>query len=80
MSATDMSGSAPQTEVLAAWFGALPGSDPQAAFFDQGGNSLLAVQLIADIERRLGVMLPFAVLASPSGADAIVEWIRSLPA
>lgn len=75
-----MSGNARQAQVLAAWFGALPGSDPQAAFFDQGGNSLLAVQLIADIERRLGVMLPFAVLVSPRGADAIVEWIGSIPA
>jgi acyl carrier protein len=64
-------------QVTEAWEDALPGSDPTAAFFDQGGTSVRAFLLIADLETRLGVRLPFAVLAEPDGTDDIVRWVSS---
>jgi hypothetical protein len=63
--------------VKEAWQGALPGSDPTLGFFDQGGTSIAAILLISQLEQRLGVVLPFAVLVLPGGAVDIVDWISS---
>ncbi|AIO66262.1 amino acid adenylation domain protein [Burkholderia oklahomensis] len=43
----------------------------QAGFFELGGDSLLAVKLIARIERRFGVALPLAALVAHTGIDAL---------
>ncbi len=64
-------------EVMGAWRTALPGADPGLGFFDQGGTSLKAIGLIVEIEKRLGVAIPFEHLVGDDGAEGIIRFIRA---
>ncbi|HMP88974.1 MAG TPA: AMP-binding protein [Kiritimatiellia bacterium] len=46
-------------------------------FFDLGGDSLSAARMLAQIERRLGISLPMAVLGNASTAAGLAEIVRS---
>jgi acyl carrier protein len=57
--------STPMETTLAALWAEVLGADQVGAdddFFDLGGNSLVAVQLIAQVRNRLGVKLPMQTL------------------
>lgn len=64
-------------QVTEAWQLALPGTNPALGFFDQGGTSIRAVLLIAELEKRLGVAVPFGQLVLAEGVDGLVDWIVS---
>ena len=48
---------------------------PGADFFDQGGHSFLAIQIVARIEERLGVAVPVMVLFDHSEVDDFVDQV-----
>lgn len=77
MPTSDLDREAVRSEVLDAWQLALPGTDPTSGFFDQGGTSIRAVIFIADIEKRLGVAVPFGELVLTEGVEGIVDWVVS---
>ncbi|MCC7361291.1 MAG: FkbM family methyltransferase [Anaerolineales bacterium] len=60
----------------------LPAADPRQTFFEQGGNSLLAAQLIYRIRKTFGVTLPLRALYEAPGLDAMARLIdgRAAPA
>ncbi|MBB5873235.1 acyl transferase domain-containing protein/acyl carrier protein [Allocatelliglobosispora scoriae] len=77
---------APRTELessLASVWGAVLGVDSVGAeddFFDLGGNSLIAVQLISQIRKTVGVKLPLRSLfetPTVSGMAGLVEGLRA---
>lgn len=61
---TDFSWNAMETKVRDVWENVLRirNIGPDEDFFDLGGNSLLAVRLMVEVERSFGVRLPMAVL------------------
>lgn len=63
--------------VIEIWASVLPASDHQRSFFDQGGNSMRAIAFVMQLEERLGVSVPFFVLADPGGVEDIVRWIAA---
>jgi acyl transferase domain-containing protein/acyl carrier protein len=68
------------TAAIATIWAALFGVDriePDADFFDLGGNSLLAVQLIAQVRKEFGVRLPMrAIFDTPTVAGMAAEVTR----
>jgi acyl carrier protein len=84
--ASRAAGAAPRTELeaaLARIWGEVLGADHVGAsddFFELGGNSLVAVQLIAQIRKATGVRLPMRTLFEAStvaGMAARVEQLRA---
>ncbi|WP_435279819.1 type I polyketide synthase [Streptomyces sp. 1222.5] len=66
--------------VMAAWETAL-GEAPSSAdadFYDAGGDSLSAVELVAQIEERLGVQLELEAVFSEPTPDQIAAQVRAL--
>ena len=66
-----------RARVLGAWAEVLPGAKTDESFFDQGGGSLSAVLLVARLEERVGVSVPFATLVASQSVDDIVAWIAA---
>lgn len=50
--------------------------DVKSDFFEVGGDSLLAVQLFAEIERRMARYLPLSVFAEASTVERLARMIR----
>jgi len=50
--------------------------DVKSDFFEVGGDSLLAVQLFAEIERRMARYLPLSVFAEASTVESLAQMIR----
>ncbi|WP_321861699.1 non-ribosomal peptide synthetase [Burkholderia cenocepacia] len=71
--ARDEAGSPTEAALRALWEDTLghPVDSLHADFFTLGGDSLLAVKLVAQIERRFGVALPLATLFSHAGVAAL---------
>ncbi|PCE21526.1 non-ribosomal peptide synthetase, partial [Burkholderia ubonensis] len=71
--ARDAAGSPTEAAMRALWEDLLghPVDSLHADFFTLGGDSLLAVKLVAQIERRFGVALPLATLFSHAGIAAL---------
>lgn len=63
--------------VIQAWRSALPAAALDEPFFDQGGGSLAAALLVAQLEQSLGVELPFGVLATSDGVEGLIDWIQT---
>jgi acyl carrier protein len=63
--------------VIHAWRSVLPEAALNQPFFDQGGGSLAAALLVAQLEQSLGVELPFGVLATSDGVEGLVHWIQT---
>jgi acyl carrier protein len=61
--------------VIDAWKAALPLGDLDSGFFDQGGTSLTAVLLVAQLEKTLDIEVPFAILATCDGVEGLVTWV-----
>src|SRR5690606_1728006 len=58
----------------------LPGMDPETSFFDAGGDSLMAENVVLGINARFGLKLPTAVLleaSSPAELALIVDGMVS---
>ncbi|MBK9180800.1 MAG: amino acid adenylation domain-containing protein [Acidimicrobiales bacterium] len=53
-----------------------PGAGPDDDFFDLGGNSLLAVRLLASIERDTGTAVPLHALLEHTTARALARSVR----
>ena len=53
----------------------LPAADPRRTFFEQGGNSLLAAQLIYRLRKAFGVTLPLRALYDAPGLEAMARLI-----
>lgn len=54
--------------------------DVQANFFEMGGHSLLAAQLMSRISERLGQRLGLAVLFASPSVETLAQHFRDLPA
>ncbi len=52
---------------------------PEQSFFDLGGNSLLAMSLVAEINRRLNVRLGEAVIMDSPSIPALARALRAPP-
>jgi amino acid adenylation domain-containing protein len=57
----------------------LHGIDRHASFFDLGGDSILALRLLLQIEARLHVRVGFAALFEMPSATALAAWIDRRP-
>lgn len=53
--------------------------DVRSDFFDIGGDSLLAVELFAEIERRMGRVLPLSSFLNASTIELLSEKLRKEP-
>jgi hypothetical protein len=60
-----------------AWEQALRGRTGTGSFFDLGGDSAGAVELVSAIEATTGLSLPFSLLVTGDGLPSILSWIRA---
>jgi len=70
-----------EVTLLALWRKVLhqPTLKPNDSFFEYGGDSLLCIELILEIERALGCRIPInAVYTSPSPTAFASQWTHSL--
>jgi amino acid adenylation domain-containing protein len=67
-----------ETKLLALWRQTLEAPDVgvEDGFFEKGGHSLLAVQLVTDIADELGMELPLGELFDNSSVRATAGWLR----
>jgi amino acid adenylation domain-containing protein len=69
----------PLVELVAALFAGVLGVDhvgPDDSFFDRGGHSLKAMQVVSRVRRALGVELPLPVLFQQSTAAGLARWLE----